>query len=76
MARVTNVEDQNVDSSLPLDRDTQRIELPAEPAAGGDRFALLDSGCTLHLHPDRSALINVRPCDKWIQFGDGGKQHC
>eukprot|EP00961_Rhodomonas_salina_P134498 1809344-Rhodomonas_salina.3 len=77
MARETHAAEQkNVHFSQQLDEEIQLIELPTEPAAGGEQFALLDSGCTSHLHPDSSALINVSPCDKWIQFGDRGKQHC
>eukprot|EP00286_Rhodomonas_abbreviata_P008122 CAMPEP_0181343174 /NCGR_PEP_ID=MMETSP1101-20121128/31437_1 /TAXON_ID=46948 /ORGANISM="Rhodomonas abbreviata, Strain Caron Lab Isolate" /LENGTH=1673 /DNA_ID=CAMNT_0023454769 /DNA_START=92 /DNA_END=5115 /DNA_ORIENTATION=- len=31
---------------------------------GARGHALVDSGCTSHLHPDASALVNVRACDK------------
>ena len=32
--------------------------------------AMIDGGCSSHLHPDASALINLRSCDKVITFGD------
>eukprot|EP00961_Rhodomonas_salina_P237377 3208860-Rhodomonas_salina.1 len=35
-----------------------------------EELALLDGGCTSHLHPDKSRLVNLRSCDKRVQFGD------
>jgi hypothetical protein len=35
-----------------------------------DNRALIDSGCTSHLHPTKASLVNLRPCDKVIQFAD------
>eukprot|EP00961_Rhodomonas_salina_P150667 2029152-Rhodomonas_salina.1 len=52
------------------------VDVPNEPAGGVDKFGLLDSGCTMHIHFTRNELINVRPCDKWVKFGDGRKRNC
>eukprot|EP00961_Rhodomonas_salina_P174170 2348464-Rhodomonas_salina.1 len=52
------------------------VNVPNEPAGGVDKFSLLDSGCTTHIHFTSNELINVRPCDKWVKFGDGRKRNC
>eukprot|EP00961_Rhodomonas_salina_P211633 2857743-Rhodomonas_salina.3 len=67
---VANVSSTNTLVSCDASNDADAVIFVSNAVTHPEELVLLDGGCTSHLHPDASRLVQLRQCNKQVQFGD------